>query len=361
MEPRPKHLMPRPVFQNAAFDNHQDVVFCNDPGSGLRAIIAIHDTTLGPALGGTRMYPYANEAQALRDVLRLSKGMTLKNAIARIPYGGGKAVIIGDPKTDKTPELLRAYAGFIDRLKGRFITGEDVGIRVADADIINQVTRHIRGTSSGHAGDPSPYTALGVFAGIKAAVEHKFCSLGVGGLSVSVQGLGAVGMSLAQLLHDAGAELIVSDIRKEAMTEAAERFGARLVSPGQAHSTDADIFAPCAMGGILNQNSIPEIRARIVAGSANNQLQELDDGARLNRAGILYAPDYVINAGGVISIAHDTSEFDPDELAKHVSGIGEALRKIFRMAERSQRPTSSLADEMAWARIKRPDDHGCAA
>jgi len=357
----PRLIKSRLVSSNASYDHHEDVVFCDDPVTGLRAIIAIHDTTLGPALGGTRIYPYANEADALRDVLRLSSGMTLKNAIANVPYGGGKAVIIGDPKTDKTPALLRSYANYINLFEGRFITGEDVGMRVKDADIINQVTPHIRGTSKGHAGDPSPYTALGVYAGIRAAVEHKFCGIGVHGLVISIQGLGAVGMALADHLHKGGAKLIVSDIRDDVLSEAQTRFGARIISPERAHAADADIFAPCALGGGLNRETIPEIRARIVAGSANNQLTTPEDGNRLQTYGILYAPDYVINSGGVISIAHDKPGFNARALRTHVIDIGDTLRQIFRTSEKNGTATAEIADQMARARLMPPDKRGCAA
>jgi len=361
MEPRAIKVKQDLATQNAAFDNHQEIVFLDAPDVGLHAIIAIHDTALGPALGGTRMYPYASRSEALSDVLRLSSGMTLKNAIAGVPYGGGKATIIGNPKTDKTPELLQRYAQFINHFNGRFITGEDVGIRVPDADIIAQTTPHIRGTSKSHTGDPSPFTALGVYEGIRAAVEHKYCGLGVHGLIISIQGLGAVGMELAKLLHNAGAQLIVSDIRDDILIEAQARFGAKIISPDQAHAADADIFAPCALGGGLADDKIPEIRARIVAGSANNQLRRSNDGAVLQSYGILYAPDYVINAGGVISIAHDKPGFDPIALNKHICAIGTTLRQIFRSSERTGKPTSNIADEMARSHLNVSGKQGCAA
>ncbi len=356
-----KHNLNLSISQNAAFADHEEVVFCDDPNTGLRAIIAVHDTTLGPALGGTRMWPYESDAAALRDVLRLSYGMTLKNALAGVLYGGGKAVIIGDPKRDKTPELLTSFAHYLNRFGGRFITGEDVGMRVADADIIARVTPHIRGTSSGHAGDPSPFTAYGVYCGLLAAAEHKYCSLGIEGMSVSVQGLGAVGMALCQYLHDAGAELFVSDIRIEAVREAQDRFGACPVSPEDSHRVAADIYAPCALGGGLNAQTIPDLTARVVAGSANNQLRSAHDGDLLQRSGILYAPDYVINAGGVISIAHDKHGYDPARLRAHVAGIGDTLREIFVRSEKTGRPTSRIADELALARIAPPHDRHFAA
>ena len=356
-----KHIPSHLISQNASYAGHQEVVFCNDPHTGLRAIIALHDTTLGPALGGTRMWPYVSEAAALRDVLRLSYGMTLKNALAGVPYGGGKAVIIGDPKKDKTPELLRSYAHHINRFGGRFVTGEDVGIRVRDADIIAEITPHIRGTSSGHTGDPAPFTAYGVYRGLLAAAEHKYCSLGIEGMTVSVQGLGAVGMALCKYLHDAGAKLMVSDILAEPMSQARRQFGARLVSPDESHLVDADVFAPCALGGGLNEQTIPNIRARVIAGSANNQLRSLRDGNRMHESGILYAPDYVINAGGVISIAHDKPGYEERALMTHIAGIGDTLSAIFRQSEKTNRPTSRVADELALARLHPNHDHHLAA
>ena len=357
MKQFPSHL----ISQNTSFADHEDVRFCNDPQTGLRAIIAIHDTTLGPALGGTRMWPYESEASALRDVLRLASGMSLKNALAGIPYGGGKAVIIGDPKKDKTPELLRSYAHYINRFNGRFITGEDVGIRVEDADIIAEITPHIRGTSSGHAGDPSPFTAYGVYRGLVAAAEHRFNRTGIEGLSVAVQGLGSVGMALCKYLDEAGAHLVVSDIRSEPMAEASRLFGARAVSPDDAALYEADIFAPCALGGGLNAQTIPKIKARVIAGSANNQLGRPQDGDLLHGLGILYAPDYVINAGGVISIAHDKPGYDAAALMRHIARIGDTLGEIFKRSEQSNRPTSRVADEMALARLHPNRDRYFAA
>lgn len=340
-----------PVFGNAAFAAHEQVVFCHEGSAGLKAIIAIHDTTLGPALGGTRMWPYESEAAALRDVLRLSEGMTCKNALAGVPFGGGKAVIIGDARSDKSPELFRALGRAIDRLGGHFITGEDVGISVADAEEIRKATRHVGGITEGGAGDPSPTTAYGVFKGMKAAARHRLGAADLKNLRVCVQGLGAVGMALCALLHEAGARLLAADIRAAAVREAGERFDATAVLPETAHATDCDIFAPCALGAGLNERTIPQIRARIVAGSANNQLGEAADGARLADHGILYAPDYVINAGGVISIAHEGPAFDRERMLAHVARIGDTLKQIFTRAESDDLATSKIADRMARERI----------
>jgi leucine dehydrogenase len=347
------HAVNPVVFADPAFDDHEQVVFCSDAEAGLRAIIAIHDTTLGPALGGTRMWSYLSEAVALEDALRLSRGMTYKNALANLPYGGGKAVIIGSADTDKTPELLRAFARHVNRLAGRFITGVDVGLAKADVDSMAEVTPHVRGTSNGRVGDPAPYTTLGVFKGIEAAVAHQLCSDNLQGVSVCVQGLGAVGMRLCRLLHRAGAVLTVADIREAAVRHAEEQFGATAVDPRHAHATDVDVFSPCALGAVLNHQTIPEIRARVVAGSANNQLARDEDGALLWKRGILYAPDYVINAGGVMAIAQDGPEFDPQRLLRDVLRIAETLRHVFERAEAEGIPTSVIADRMAKERLAR--------
>ncbi|MDH3580029.1 MAG: amino acid dehydrogenase [Hyphomicrobiales bacterium] len=336
-----------PVFGDAAFAAHEQVVFAHDAAAGLKAIIAVHNTTLGRALGGTRMWAYDTEVDALRDVLRLAQGMTFKNALAGVPFGGGKAVIIGDAAHDKSPELFRAMGRAIDRLDGWFVTGEDVGISVADAEEMRKTTTHVRGIAEGGAGDPSPTTAYGVFKGMEAAAQHRFGVATLKDQRVCVQGLGAVGMMLCKLLHGAGAQLLVADIRNQAVREAGERFGATAVLPDKAHAADCDIFAPCALGAGLNARTIRQIRARVVAGSANNQLARTVDGARLSEYGILYAPDYVINAGGVISIAHEGPNFDCEAMLAHVARIGDTLQQIFASAERDNLPTSLVADRMA--------------
>jgi leucine dehydrogenase len=341
------------VFADPAFDHHEQVVFCNDGATGLRAILAIHDTTLGPALGGSRMWSYLSETAALEDVLRLSRGMTYKNALAHLPHGGGKAVIIGPPGTAEKPALLRAFAHHVNHLGGRFITGQDVGVTLADIDAMAEVTPHLRGTSKGRVGDPAPHTTLGVFHGIAAAAAHQLCSANLEGLSVCVQGLGAVGMRLCRMLHLAGALLTVSDIREAEVRHAEEKYGATVVDPRHAHAADVDVFAPCALGGVLNHQTIPEIRARVVAGAANNQLATGADGVLLGKRGVLYAPDYVINAGGVIAIAQDGPAFDPQRLRQDVLRIAETLRHIFERAEAEGLPTSAIADRMAEERLAR--------
>ncbi len=348
MKASPVHI----VFGNDALADHEQVVFVSDKPTGLKAIIAIHSTALGPAMGGTRMWAYDSEAAALRDVLNLARGMTYKNALADSGFGGGKAVILADRAVGKPPTLLRAFARHVDRLAGRFITAEDVGISLADVEEMRKETRHVRGIAEGRAGDPSPHTAFGVYRGIAAALEHRLGRRKLRGLSVCVQGLGHVGMALAELLHDAGAELVVSDIRQAAVTEACERFGATAITSEAAHAAECDVYAPCALGGVLNEHTIPEIRAGIVAGAANNQLGNARDGDRLRDCGILYAPDYVINAGGVISISHEGPDFDMGFMRRDVARIGETLSHIFQRAEREDRTTSNVADAIAEEKIR---------
>ena len=339
------------VFQNDSYSDHEQVIFCRDTASGLKAIIGVHSTLLGPAMGGTRMWDYKTEAAALQDVLRLSQGMTYKNALAGIGFGGGKAVILGHAKEDKSPELMRAFAAHVERLGGRYITAEDVGISVPDVEEMRKVTRHVRGIPEGGAGDPSPTTAFGVYQGIKAAVRHRMGRTDLTNLKFAVQGLGNVGMAVAELLHEAGGKLWVADIRDKAVGEAVERFGAEAVAADAAHSADVDVFVPCALGAVLNEDSIPEVKAGIVAGAANNQLATSEDGISLRKHKILYAPDYVINAGGVISIAHEGPDFDFERMRKDVARIGDTLEAIFERADKEDIPTAVIADRMAEERL----------
>jgi len=345
------HFVTPAVFDHPAFDGHENVVFCHDAASGLRAIIAIHDTRLGPALGGCRMWPYETADAALTDALRLSRGMTYKNALAGLDNGGGKAVIIGDPKTAKTPELLSAFARHVDRLGGLYWTAEDVGISAADMEIVGAVTDFALGTEATGLGDPSPYTALGVFAGLKAAVHHKFGRDDLAGTVVSVKGLGSVGFRLCELLHAAGARLIVSDIDERAVRGAVAAFGAAPVAADEAHAVACDVFAPCALGAGLTAETIPQITARVVAGAANNQLATAEDDARLRDHGILYAPDYVLNAGGVVSIALGKDALPAKEIRQRVEAIGATLAEIFARADTENMPTGAVADRIAEERL----------
>jgi leucine dehydrogenase len=333
------------------FSNHEMVIVCRDEAAGLSALIAIHSTTAGPAMGGCRISAYQTEDEAITDVLRLSRGMTYKNVMAGLPFGGGKAVIVADPHTEKTPQLLRAFATRVDRLGGTFITGEDIGTTVTDIETMRAVTPHVRGIPENGPGDPSPMTALGVFAGIQAAVGHQLKIPNLKGVRVIVQGLGAVGMRLAKMLNDARARLIVSDIDHERVIRVCDRFGATAASPESCHAEEADVFAPCARGALLRKETIEDLRVSVVAGAANNQLATSRDGQRLMDRGILYAPDYVINAGGVISTALEGPSFDGTILLERVHRIADLLREIFHRADAEAIPTSVMADRMAEERL----------
>ena len=347
------------VFSRSDFADHEQVVFVSDDKSGLKAIIAVHNSNLGPALGGCRMWPYASEEEAIRDVLRLSRGMTYKSAMANLKLGGGKSVIIGNPRTQKTPELLAAFARALEQLNGRYIAAEDSGTSVADMKYMTQFTRHVAGihdkpSDQGmRSGDPSPATAYGTFIGIKAAVKERLGRDSLEGLRVAVQGVGNVGFDLARQLKAAGAQLWVTDIHREPLLQAGKELGATVVAPEEVFGLDVDVFAPCALGAILNDATIPQLKASIVAGAANNQLAEPRHGVELMKRGILYAPDYVINAGGIIDVYHERIGFDRAALIKHIEGIEDNLMEIFERARKEERPTGEVADAIAEERFKR--------
>lgn len=334
------------VFNAPDFDNHEAVVFCNDAATGLNAIIAVHDTTLGASLGGCRFWPYDNDSAALTDALRLSRGMTYKAALANTGRGGGKSVIIGDPRRLGTPDLFRAMGRFVERLGGDYIIAEDVGTSPADMAYVHQETRYVAGLEGG-SGDPSPATALGVFVGILAALKHQRGDDDLKGVTVAVQGLGHVGWDLCRQLHEAGARLVVSDMRDEITSAATRQFGATAVGVDAIHAVRADVFAPCAMGSSLNDRTIPALKASIVAGSANNQLAEDRHGDVLAARGVLYAPDYVINAGGIINIAHEGDRYDAEVAFEHVRRIGDTLGDLFKRADAERATTGLMADRMA--------------
>jgi leucine dehydrogenase len=336
------------------FEDFEQVQFCRDRQTGLSTIIAIHDTSLGPAAGGCRMWPYTSESEALRDVLRLARGMSLKSAMAELPLGGGKSVILGDPRHQKSPELLRAFGRFVESLGGRYLVAEDVGITVRDVEVIAGETRYAAGLSrgAGSSGDPSPLTAQGVHAGIRAAVAHRLGREDLRGLRVAVQGVGAVGFALCRMLHAEGASLVVADVSCQAVARAVECFGARALAPDEIVAADVDVFAPCALGAVIDDTSLPRIRAVIVAGSANNQLAEARHGDALHARGILYAPDYVINAGGIVNVACELAgSYDPDEALELVARIGPRLSALFAEADAKGEPPSRVADRMARARL----------
>lgn len=342
---------PSAVFDHPEFSDHENIVFVQDTQTGLRAIIAVHDTRLGPALGGCRVWPYEKPAAALSDALRLSRGMTYKNSLAGLALGGGKAVIIADPRKDKSPALMEAFGKHVDRLSGTYITAEDVGVSPDDMEAVARQTAHVRGTKATGLGDPSPYTALGVFEGIKASVKHVFDSEDLSKRTISLQGLGHVGFDVARRLHVAGATLIVSDIHAPAVERAMNSFGASAIDPSMAHMADADIFVPCALGAGLNARTIPDIRAKIVAGAANNQLETPADGFALKQRGILYAPDYAINAGGVISIALANPGEDDSRAKAKTMQIAGTLAEIFKRAEKENTTPEKIADTMAEERL----------
>lgn len=341
------------LFEHSEFDNHEQVSFFHDQDSGLKSIIAVHNTHLGPALGGCRMWPYQSSAEALNDVLRLSKGMTYKAAMANLKQGGGKAVIIGDPRKDKSESLMKAMGRFVDSFGGRYFTAEDSGIAVQDLEIMSTQSDFIAGTKANFMydgspsdGNPSPATAYGVYVGIKAAVKYKL-KTDLKGVKVAIQGLGHVGFRLAQLLHNDGAELIVADIFPDNLTKAETMFGALVVSPEQIATVNADVFAPCAMGAVMHETMLTDFKCPIVAGGANNQLLTESVGEMLRQNDILYAPDYVINAGGIIDIYHQQIESTPEKLTNHLNGIGQTLETIFARADEQALPTNLVANAMA--------------
>lgn len=342
------------VFNHEAFADHEQVVFCHDEKTGLKGIIAVHSTALGPAAGGCRMWAYSSDDLAISDALRLSKGMSYKNAMAGLNLGGGKAVIIGDAKTDKSEDLFRAFGRFVDSLGGKYITAEDVGISVSDMEVVSQETPYVAGLNSGLAasGDPSPFTARGTFNGIRAAVKHRLGKEGVRGLKVAVQGLGHVGWHLCKELDNAGADLFVADINDEVVQHAVKEFGATAVSCDKILYSDVDVVAPCALGAVLNEKSIPLLKASVVAGAANNQLAQASDGALLSAQNILYAPDYVINAGGIINVAAEIEgNYDRKWVDTKVAAIYDVLIGIFERADHENGSTSDIADLIAQEKI----------
>ncbi|MFZ5618496.1 MAG: Glu/Leu/Phe/Val family dehydrogenase [Pseudomonadota bacterium] len=335
--------------QELTVDGWKKVVRFTEDESGLNAIIAVHDATLGPACGGCRIRPYESFDAALDDVKRLSRGMTFKNALGGIPFGGGKAVIIADPKAQKTPEMMRAFGRAVDSLGGLYYTAEDSGVTEHDMEIVRGVTKYVAGISQkGVGGNPSPYTARGVWRGVEAAIKARLGRSSLKDVRVAILGVGAVGMSLAELLHEAGARLIVADVNEAAVKEAVQRFGAMAVSPGDCVAADVDVFSPCALGGAINTNTIGRLKATTVAGAANNQLATPDMDRALFDRGIFYAPDYVINAAGVISVGLEIlGKWSERELNVRIDAIGATLAGIFERSAREKRPTGEIADEMA--------------
>ncbi len=344
------------IFQQLAEKGHEKVLLCSNPDVGLRAIIAVHSTVLGPGLGGVRMWPFKSYEEALTDVLRLSRGMTYKAAAAGLNLGGGKAVILGDSKSDKSEALFRSFGRYVESLGGDYITAEDVGTDMEDMEIILSETRWVTGVSPAHggSGDPSPVTAYGLLQGIKAAVKWKFGDPALEGRSVAVQGLGSVGRYLVQYLHEEGAKTFGTDLDSEKVEECAEKFDLEPVASDEIARVDCDIFAPCALGAVLNEKSIPELRCKIVAGAANNQLDdEHRDGQALHERGILYAPDFVVNAGGLINVYNELAgEYNQERAVRMTRGIYINLMRVFEISKEKEVPTFTAADHLAEERIE---------
>ncbi len=344
-----------PWFDQIDTKEHEQIIICSDPEVGLRAIIAIHNTALGPALGGTRLWPYASEADALRDVLRLSRGMTYKAAVAGLNLGGGKAVIIGDPKKLKSEALFRAYGRFVEGLAGRYITAEDVNITVRDMEYVRMETKYVTGISRalGGSGDPSSVTALGTYMGMKACAKKVYGSDSLAGKKIAIQGAGAVSTHLAHFLQKEGAKMYVSDIFSEKVNRLAADVNAEIVPSEKIYDTDADIFSPCALGGILNTDTIARLNCAIVAGCANNQLDsERQHGPMLIEKGILYAPDYVINAGGLINVANELEGYNRDYAHEQATRIYDTILNILDRAEAEGIPTYEASNRIAEDRLR---------
>lgn len=351
----PKELQKMdPVFGQLSFDNHEQIVFCNDKDTGLKAIIGIHNSVLGPALGGTRMWKYNNEWEALNDVLRLSRGMTYKSAITGLNLGGGKAVIIGDAKTEKTPEMMRKFGEFVNSLSGRYITAEDVGMVTADMDTVRDVTPYVTGISEsrGGSGNPSPVTAYGVYMGMKAAAKYQFGSDKLDGKKVLVQGIGHVGETLVDYLTKEGALVQITDINDARMNEVSAKYGASIYSGSDLYSADVDIYAPCALGATINDDTVYKINAKVIAGAANNQLaNENVHGPILQERGIVYAPDFLINAGGIINVYAEIEHYDKAESMRRTENIYNTTLEIFDFAKTNNLTPQKAAMAIAENRI----------
>ncbi|HEX2718398.1 MAG TPA: Glu/Leu/Phe/Val dehydrogenase, partial [Gemmatimonadaceae bacterium] len=339
------------LFDRIAEMGHEQLVVCSDPSAGYRGIIAIHSTTLGPALGGTRFWQYASDEEAIVDALRLARGMTYKNAVAGLNLGGGKSVIIGDNKTTSREMIFRAHGRFVESLGGRYVTAEDVGTSPSDMDYVFMETHYVAGLA-GRSGDPSPVTAHGVFRAIQASAKHKFGNDDLSGKTITLQGCGHVGYFLAKELHAAGAKLIVTDIDPEKVKRVVDETKAKPVAPDEIYGQKADIFAPCALGGIINDKTIPQLKVQIVAGGSNNQLLEERHGDILEEKGILYAPDYVANAGGVINVYSELAGWDSRRSLRKADEIYHTILGVFDIARQEKIPTYEAADRLAERRLR---------
>jgi leucine dehydrogenase len=332
--------------------DHEKVLIGHDTASGYHGIIAIHSTALGPAVGGTRFWHYASEEEALTDALRLSHGMTYKNALAGLPLGGGKSIILANNVTTNREEILRTHGRFVNTLNGRYITAEDVGTSPEDMEIVRSETPYVAGLL-GRSGDPSPFTARGVFRAIQASSKFLRDTDDLAGVTVAIQGCGHVGYNLAKLLHEAGAKLIVSDVNEKNKLRVVEDFGAEMVGPEEIFSVEADVFAPCALGGVINDQTIPELKVRIVAGAANNQLLEARHGEMLRERNILYAPDYVANAGGVLNGSTELLGWKQEDAQRKINEIYDTVLRIYESAKTQGLTTNKAADQLAEERLHR--------
>ncbi|HWR96544.1 MAG TPA: Glu/Leu/Phe/Val dehydrogenase dimerization domain-containing protein [Arenimonas sp.] len=341
------------VFESISKTEHEEVVFCQNKDAGLKAIIAIHNSVLGPALGGLRMWPYATEQDALNDVLRLSRGMTYKAAVSGLNLGGGKAVIIGDPSKDKSEALFRAFGRFVNSLNGRYITAEDVGIDVNDMEYVYRETEFVTGVHQVHggSGDPSPFTAYGTLQGLMAALQAKFGNEEVGNYSFAVQGVGHVGMEYVKLLRERGAKVFVTDINTALVQRAVDDYGAEAVASDQIYDVDADVYSPCALGGTINENTLDRLKCQVICGAANNQLATNEIGDEVQRRGILYAPDYAVNAGGLMNVSLEIDGYNRERAMRMLRTIHFNLARIFEISKRDSIPTYMAADRMAEERI----------
>lgn len=342
------------ILQRMGSEGHEQVAMFSDPGSGLKAIIAIHDTTLGPACGGTRMWPYESEEEALTDALRLSQAMTYKSAAAGLHLGGGKGVIIGDPRTQKSEGLMRAYGRFVDTLNGRYLTTTDVGTTSRDLEYMRQETSHVTGLplSLGGSGDTSIMTGYGLYMGMKACADHVWGNGGLHGKTVAVQGFGKVASKMCEHLAEDGTHIVVTDVFDDALDRARDK-GFDVVGPDDIYATDCDIFAPCALGGVLNPQTIPQLRCRVVAGGANNQLLDHADGEELHRRGVLYAPDYIVNAGGVINVEAELggAGYSEERAKEKTERIYEIMASVIRTSQAEEISTADAAARLAEDRL----------
>ncbi len=343
-----------PVFGQVSFNDHEQIVFCHDKDTGLKAIIGIHNTVLGPALGGTRMWNYNNEWEALNDVLRLSRGMTYKSAISGLNLGGGKAVIIGNAKTDKTPEMIKKFGEFVHSLSGRYITAEDVGTTTPDMDLIRDITPHVTGISEsrGGSGNPSPVTGFGVYMGLKAAAKFQFGTDNLEGKKIMVQGIGHVGETLVSYLTKEGTVVQIADINEERLQEVAAKYGAAIYRGNDLYAEEVDIYAPCALGATINDDTINRIKAKVIAGAANNQLADENiHGQILKDRGIVYAPDFLINAGGIINVYGEIAGYGKEEALKRTENIFNTTLETLNFAKDKNITSYQAAFSVAQQRI----------